>query len=370
MIYFFGLKEDGIYLIQEKMSEKVPENVIWVSCHEITEEESAWLKQQFGIHQTARSQQKIDRHQRTQLNFAKVIHEIQSGPKDRCDRLMYLGRIKYINSSEGGIGFYNSVGFYLAHKTANQYLVTVSFEDAASSREGHLPLAPHLVQNVNYFYENNTSARSPKLFKLILSLILASLRREIELLDDIEGHTDQIASEIMKVVNLTSGTQKESFFKINLYKMIKEISLNRENLNRLWKSLIRSVEFLEGLKNTLPSFTEDDSEFLLSHMEKSCKRVYDECHNYLSHAEALGQRLEQLGNTTQSIIQFQQNQSNKALTLIAGLFVIPNLIAGFMGMNFATAPEITWPLGMALVFSIMAGTSYIMYRFIRKKWGN
>jgi magnesium transporter len=87
------------------------------------------------------------------------------------------------------------------------------------------------------------------------------------------------------------------------------------------------------------------------------------------HADFLGSRVSLAVDTTLGMINLQQNNTVRILSVIAALFLPPTLIASIYGMNFHDMPELqmSWGYGYALV--LMGATTLGTYLFLRwKRW--
>lgn len=68
-------------------------------------------------------------------------------------------------------------------------------------------------------------------------------------------------------------------------------------------------------------------------------------------------------------ISIQQNEDMRRISAAAALVVVPTLIAGIYGMNFAHMPELGWRYGYPLVLAVMGlltGSMYVAFR--RSGW--
>ncbi|WP_022706558.1 MULTISPECIES: magnesium transporter CorA family protein [Paracoccus] len=87
------------------------------------------------------------------------------------------------------------------------------------------------------------------------------------------------------------------------------------------------------------------------------------------HADFLGNRVSLAVDTTLGMINLQQNNTARILSVIAALFLPPTLIASIYGMNFANMPELNQPWGYAWALLLMALTTGGTYLFMRwKNW--
>ncbi|MDN5567755.1 MAG: magnesium transporter CorA family protein [Paracoccus sp. (in: a-proteobacteria)] len=87
------------------------------------------------------------------------------------------------------------------------------------------------------------------------------------------------------------------------------------------------------------------------------------------HADFLGSRVSLAVDTTLGMINLQQNNTVRILSVIAALFLPPTLIASIYGMNFANMPELHSAWGYPYALVLMGATTVGTYLFLRwKRW--
>lgn len=87
------------------------------------------------------------------------------------------------------------------------------------------------------------------------------------------------------------------------------------------------------------------------------------------HADFLGSRVSLAVDTTLGMINLQQNNTVRILSVIAALFLPPTLIASIYGMNFANMPELQTSWGYVYALVLMGATTVGTYLFLRwKRW--
>ncbi|WP_378945664.1 magnesium transporter CorA family protein [Paracoccus sp. R86501] len=87
------------------------------------------------------------------------------------------------------------------------------------------------------------------------------------------------------------------------------------------------------------------------------------------HADFLGSRVSLAVDTTLGMINLQQNNTVRILSIIAALFLPPTLIASIYGMNFANMPELQAAWGYPYALLLMGATTLGTYLFLRwKRW--
>ncbi len=57
----------------------------------------------------------------------------------------------------------------------------------------------------------------------------------------------------------------------------------------------------------------------------------------------------------------------KQLTSWAAIVLVPTLIAGIYGMNFANMPELDWRFGYPMALGLMVGSAVVLYRVFKKR---
>lgn len=85
------------------------------------------------------------------------------------------------------------------------------------------------------------------------------------------------------------------------------------------------------------------------------------------HADFLGGRVSLAVDTTLGLINLQQNNTVRILSVVAALFLPPTLIASVYGMNFTNMPELNEPWGYAFALILMGGTTLGTWLFLRWK---
>jgi magnesium transporter len=70
-----------------------------------------------------------------------------------------------------------------------------------------------------------------------------------------------------------------------------------------------------------------------------------------------------------SVVSNRMNQVMKVLTIMASIFIPITFIAGVYGMNFKYMPELEWPWGYAMVWSVMVAlVAGMLILFRKKRW--
>lgn len=87
------------------------------------------------------------------------------------------------------------------------------------------------------------------------------------------------------------------------------------------------------------------------------------------HADFLGSRVSLAVDTTLGMINLEQNNTVRILSVVAALFLPPTLIASIYGMNFDAMPELDEPWGYPMALLLMAATAAATWLVLRwKRW--
>lgn len=87
------------------------------------------------------------------------------------------------------------------------------------------------------------------------------------------------------------------------------------------------------------------------------------------HGEFLGSRISLTLDATLGLINLEQNNTVKVLSVVAALFLPPTVIASIFGMNFEHMPGLDWVWGYPLALVAMVGSALAIYLLARwKQW--
>lgn len=87
------------------------------------------------------------------------------------------------------------------------------------------------------------------------------------------------------------------------------------------------------------------------------------------HADFLSSRIGLTADATLGMINLQQNNAVRMLSVVASLFLPPTLIASIYGMNFEQMPELAYPWGYPAALVLMLLTSLATWLLMRwKRW--
>ena len=178
---------------------------------------------------------------------------------------------------------------------------------------------------------------------------------------DMEELITREISRLSKVITSSNNIDKAILHRINELQE-KSTALREDvyDLERILNAILRSKRF------------PDKSEPRIALMMKDTESL-------INHGDVSFARLDYLQDTSMGLINIEQNEIVKILSVAAVIFMPPTLIASIYGMNFKVMPELNWvwtlqngwvvPLGYFFAIFLMVVVTFITYWFFKyKKW--
>ena len=178
---------------------------------------------------------------------------------------------------------------------------------------------------------------------------------------DMEELLTREITRLSKVITSSSSIDKAILHRINELQE-KSTALREDvyDVERIVNGIMRSKRF--------PS----DSLQRISLMEKDAESL-------INHGDISFARLDYLQDTAMGLINIEQNEIVKILSVAAVIFMPPTLIASIYGMNFKVMPELNWewtmgngwvvPAGYIFAIILMVFVTFCTYWFFKyKKW--
>lgn len=178
---------------------------------------------------------------------------------------------------------------------------------------------------------------------------------------DMEELLTREITRLSKVITSSSNIDKAILHRINELQE-KSTALREDvyDVERILNSITRSKRFPSGSEGRI-SLMVKDAESLINHGDISFAR------------------LDYLQDTTMGLINIEQNEIVKILSVAAVIFMPPTLIASIYGMNFKVMPELDWvwtmhngwvlPAGYIFAIFLMVVVTFLTYWFFKfKKW--
>lgn len=193
--------------------------------------------------------------------------------------------------------------------------------------------------------------RQPALAADGMSVFLGILESKVDHLADVlEGTYERLEQLSQSVVDLTEADLQSDLVALAAVQdQNGKIRLNLMDTQRVLASLRRSNKLDRGAHRL--------------------DEVLRDIASLLSHNAFLLEEIGFLSDTIIGLINIEQNQIVKVLSVVAVVFLPPTLIASLYGMNFRHMPELSWTLGYPLAILLMGVLGAAPYLYAkRRRW--
>lgn len=193
------------------------------------------------------------------------------------------------------------------------------------------------------------------------AVFLTILETIIDYEADMEELLTREISRLSKVITTSTNIDKAILHRINELQE-KSTALREDvyDIERVVNAIIRSKRF--------PSESAERTSLMIKDTE-----------SLINHGDISFARLDYLQDTAMGLINIEQNEIVKILSVAAVIFMPPTLIASIYGMNFKVMPELDWvwkasngwivPAGYIFAIFLMVIVTFLTYWFFRfKKW--
>ena len=299
-----------------------PENdrdVVWLDVTAPTMEESAMLRQRFGIDTASKNSSVTEDH-----------------------RFLYM-RSYLLTLDANGVPSFGHVTFVLGE----QMVATLSNE------EDFHPFAITL-QRLN---RKRSNTQSPKEVLRVL-LQVANDSADIAI-DHIANELERSAREISEISDGYNAQGKELGV-TDLLGTMRSLNETEELISKCVEaqlSLARAVRYLGGEVDNVAAA---ELQTLVNELAGDVVGVKE--HAYFEH-----EKVRYLQNAVTNILNIKQNQIVKVFTIITAVFLPPTLVGTFYGMNFAVMPELSWQHGFIYSMMLTLAAALLPLAYIKKK---
>ena len=215
-----------------------------------------------------------------------------------------------------------------------------------------LSALPDVAKRMNLRPEENISG-----YGVFLTIMEAIIDYDA----DMEELLTREITRLSKVITSSSNIDKAILHRINELQE-KSTALREDvyDVERVLNSILRSKRFPPGSVERITLMVKD-AESLINHGDISFSR------------------LDYLQDTAMGLINIEQNEIVKILSVAAVIFMPPTLVASIYGMNFKLMPELDWvmplqngwviPAGYIFAIIVMVVVTLLTYWYFRyKKW--
>jgi len=309
------LKETGFD--PERISEELadPSTLVWLDLEDPTPESVATLGREFGFHELA-LEDSLHKHQRPKID--------QYGS--------YFFVIAYAVSLVDGELAEHEMAIFVGRN----YLVTV-----------RKPPAFDLSEVIKRWDAHSDLAAEGGGYLLYI-LLDEIVDGYFDILDEYDERTEAVEDQVFAA---TAGNDTQA------------------NIFKLKRDLLEFRRSMAPLRDVLDVMQRRTVEVVTAPLEPYYRDVYDHVLRATDFVDSIRDILSSALEANLSVISNRLNEVMKKLTSWAGIVLVPTLIAGIYGMNFANMPELRWRFGYAWALAVMGLSAFVLYRmFKRRDW--
>lgn len=223
----------------------------------------------------------------------------------------------------------------------NNILITVRYNEKLKSFNHFIP---KLMKDPSKYLE------AKEIFLELLSVIMDTLA---DVLQDVTHNIDKLNREIF----LTDRSSKE---KADYAEILKEIGQQGNFLSKTEESIL-SISRVINYSQQSDKFAKN------KHHNLKLATMLVDLNSIAEHAKYLSGSITFLLDALLGIIELEQSNIVKLVSIVSLIFLPPTLIASIYGMNFEIMPELKQSLGYPLTLLVMLISGWLPYKICKKK---
>jgi magnesium transporter len=188
---------------------------------------------------------------------------------------------------------------------------------------------------------------------LFIGLLEAVVDRMADVLEHVGGQLDEISQ---LVFHTTSAKVADT----DLQKTLQSLGRSGEILSKIRDSLL-------GIGRIVPYVTGLATAWMPAEVGPHLKTLRDDIASLNDYDSYLNSKVQFLLDATLGLINIEQNNIMKVLTVVSVVGVPPVLIAGIYGMNFKAMPELDWAWGYPYAIVLMIVSALIPFVWLKRR---
>jgi magnesium transporter len=191
-----------------------------------------------------------------------------------------------------------------------------------------------------------------------LEVLIGLLETIIDRMADImEFHS----AEVEKTSRLIFSRKKKTSAKVSLQETLRDIGTEGNHISTMRESLASVSRVAIFLNQATANKQESDE------VRTRMQVIGQDVNSLADYATFMANKVTFLLEATLGMIDIQQNNIIKIVSLVAVVFLPPTLIASIYGMNFKFIPELEWELGYLLAVFLMIVSAVLPYAYFKHK---
>ena len=304
----------------------LPDGIVWIDMLAPTEREIAFIERATGLHVATREE----------------LSEIESSSRLRNDQgVLYLSMPAVFRNN--GQPTTTPLGFVLS----DQHLITIRFEK--------LPAFETFVTELTT--PRNIHPSSGGAFSALLE---ALVDRMADVLEQVGGELDAISHLVFRAKEKSIEKKQPARAESDLRETMRAIGRAGDLISKIRDSLM-------GIARIVPYTLGHCMSWMPHEVRPNLETLRLDVTSLNDYDAYLTSKVQFLLDATLGLINIEQNNIIKVLTVVSVVGVPPTFVASWYGMNFKTIPELDWAMGYpyVIVLAIMSAVLPLLYFRVR-----
>lgn len=293
----------------------LPDNIAWIDLLNPTPEEVAFVERETGLH----------------VPSIEDLSEIESSSRlrNRNGAIYLSAPLVYRDPSDRPVT--TPVGFVLTR----EHLITVRFHDLPSFTS---------------FANTDLAAESDPLTSaaVFAGLMDAIADRLADILENIAAELDELSHRLFRnPVTEPAGRRPPARESADLRIILRRVGHSGDLASKIRDSLL-------GIGRIVPYVTGIASDWLPPEVKPRLETVRQDVLSLSDYDAHIVTKVQLLLDATLGLINVEQNNIIKVLTIVSVVGIPPTLVASMYGMNFKDMPELNWSWGYPYALILIA----------------
>jgi magnesium transporter len=290
----------------------VPAGVVWIDLLNGDEAEVGFVERATGLH----------------VPTLRELSEIESSSRLRVEMgVLYLST-PIVFRDESGEPDTTSVGFVLRH----DLLITIRYTDLRVFR-----IFAETAAKPGAVHSSSAGA--------FVGLVEAMVDRMADVLEGIEADLDGVSKRIFR--RDAAKRRRPAREDADLREILRKVGRAGDLTSKIRDSLL-------GLGRMVPYVASLGADWLSAEVRPHLETARQDIASLNDYDTHLTNNVQLLLDATLGLINIEQNNIIKVLTIVSVVGVPPTLVASMYGMNFKTIPEYDWAWGYPYALTVIA----------------
>jgi magnesium transporter len=290
----------------------VPAGVVWIDLLNGDEAEVGFVERATGLH----------------VPTLRELSEIESSSRLRVEMgVLYLST-PIVFRDESGEPDTTSVGFVLRH----DLLITIRYTDLRVFR-----IFAETAAKPGAVHASSAGA--------FVGLVEAMVDRMADVLEGIEADLDGVSKRIFR--RDAAKRRRPAREDADLREILRKVGRAGDLTSKIRDSLL-------GLGRMVPYVVSLGADWLSAEVRPHLETARQDIASLNDYDTHLTNNVQLLLDATLGLINIEQNNIIKVLTIVSVVGVPPTLVASMYGMNFKTIPEYDWAWGYPYALTVIA----------------